>query len=208
VKTTVGSVNLGIGAGKLDMSKFDVHNPEGFKGKTIVSLKSADLAVETGSIFGNEVKVDSLVLDGLSVDLEQVDKRGNFTEILNHIKQLDLKSSSDSQQRLIVKRLVIRDVSAKASLTLMGKKQFDGSYKIDDITLTNVGGSDGATIAQLTAIVLNNVLIRSVGAAKRNLPGGFGTAIEEGAKENLQKLKSEAKDKIKDLGKGLIGGGN
>jgi hypothetical protein len=90
----------------------------------------------------------------------------------------------------------------------MGKKQFDGSYKIDDITLTNVGGSDGATIAQLTAIVLNNVLIRSVGAAKRNLPGGFGTAIEEGAKENLQKLKSEAKDKIKDLGKGLIGGGN
>ena len=208
VKTTVSSVNLGIGGGRLEIHDFDVHNPEGFQGKNILSIKSADLAVETGSIFGNEVKVDSLVLDGLKVDLEQIDNKGNFTEILDHIKKLDLTSSSDNQQRFIIKRLAIRNVSAEASLVLLGKKQFAGSYELADVTLTDVGGDKGATVARLTAVVLQSVLTRSIGAAKRKLPGGFGTAIENEAKDNLQKLESDAKDKIKDLGKGLIGGGN
>lgn len=205
VQTVVGSVNLGIGAGRLEMKDLEVRNPEGFDGKDILSIKNADFDVETGSIFGNEVVVDSFVLDGLTVNLQQIDNRGNFSEILGHIKKLDLSSSSESQQRFRIKRLVMRDIGASASLILLGKKQAEQSFTIDNFTLKDVGGDKGATIGRLTAIVLHNVLTRAVAAGKKNLPGGFGDLVNSGVKENLQKLESEAKDKLKDLGKGLIG---
>lgn len=207
VKTTVGSVNLGIGAGRLHLSDFEVHNPDGFQDKDIMSITSADLGVETGSIFGSEVVVDSLVLDGLTVDLEQIDRRSNFKIVLDHIEQVDMGSSSSGNQHFHIKRLILRNIGAKATLTVLGKKQVEQSYTVENITLHDVGGENGATIGQITAHVLKTVLSRAVLAAKGKLPGNFGDMFNEGVKENLQNLESEAKDKLKDLGKNLIGGG-
>ncbi len=204
VETELGSASLGIGAGKLELSDFEARNPEGFDSTNIVRMQSVVLDVDEGSIFDDQFVVDSLVLDGIYVDLEQKNQRGNWNIVMDNIKKYTAGETSSEGQRIRIKKVDIRNIAVNAMLELVGKK-YQESFSVDNITLTNVGGESGSTIGQITAQVFRAILTRSVTSGKGHLPGDFGDVLSGAKEEAKSKIESEVKNKLEELGGSITG---
>ena len=200
------SAGVAIGAGSLTLEEYVVHNPKGFRGDDFFRIDHGIIDVATGSILDKQVRVDSIVLEGVTLSLEQINQDGNYQKILDHIKGVDFGESSESDRTYKIDRLAVRDVTVEATLELMGKKQFEKSYTLDNFEIGNVGSNSGATIGQVSATLVRAVLSRALDKAGSELPGGFGRPIQEQFKEKLDEAKDEAVDKLKDAGKSLLGG--
>ncbi len=204
VNTAVGSVSLQLGGGSLDLNNLAVANPEGFTSKDFLSLKHGALDVDAGSVLDKEVKVDSLIIDGVTLNLEQIDRKGNYQVLLDHIKQIDMSSSSSSQ-KFRIGMIALRDINVNGSLTLLGKKN-EKSFKINDFTISDVGSDNGAKISQVTATIVKSLISRAVASGSGILPAGFGQNLDELKNQGVDEVKKEAENKLKDLGKSLTGG--
>jgi len=200
VETNLGSANLDIGGGNCSLHNFEVSNPDGFEAENFFMLEKGILAVETGSIFEDEVVIDSLVIDGLRLNLEQIDKEGNYKVILDHINNLDFGESSESETMLKVKQVAIRDIAVGASLTLLGEKRFEKSFGIDNFTINDLG-NDPKSVKEITARIFKAVISRAAAESKNYLP----VDLDKLKEESKQKLETEAKKKIGELGKDLLG---
>ena len=64
VKTDLGSASLAISGGSLELNDFAVENPEGFTAKHFLELHRGSIAVDAGSVFDKQVRIDSLIIDG------------------------------------------------------------------------------------------------------------------------------------------------
>ncbi len=212
VETNLGSASLELGGGSLELSDLTVHNPEGFTADGFLSLRRGIMTVDVGSVLDNEVKVDSFVIDGITLNLEQIDRAGNFKVILDHIKRMNLSSSEESQT-FHIGLIALRDINVTGSLSLMGKR-VDRSFQLDNFALRDVGGDNGAKISELTATVVRSLITKAL-ASRGNLPAGFAVNLE-GLKQQAEDLKDEAVEqigteaagKLKDLGGSLTGGKN
>ncbi|MCX6834060.1 MAG: hypothetical protein NTW07_02815 [candidate division Zixibacteria bacterium] len=204
VQTNLGSARLELGGGSLDLNDLEIDNPEGFTAKTFLTLRRSVLDVDAGSVLDDEVVVDSLVIEGVTLNLEQVDKEGNYRVLLDHIKRLEL-SSSKEQQKFRIGLIALRDIQATGSLSLMGKK-LKKSFSIENFTLRNVGSDNGFTVSQVTAKIVEAVVTKALTAGKGSLPDGFGQGLSGLKDQGVQKLESGVSDKLKDIGKSLTGG--
>ena len=207
VETDLGSASVDIGGGSLGLGKFTVSNPEGFAAANMMTMNRGFLDVETGSVFDDEVVVDSLVLEELRLTLEQRDGKTNVREVLNHIQQLDFGSQQQqSQQKFRIKKLMLRDIGVDASLTVAGKEQFQKSYTVSDITLNDVGSDGGASIGQITARVVQAVLKKSAASGRGVLPSDFNDALNRIVDQSSESIKEKVTDKVEEVGKSLLGG--
>ncbi len=204
VKTDLSSASLEIRGGSLELDNLAVSNPEGFAPDGFLKLRRAILDVDAGSFLDKEVKVDSFVIEGVALNLEQIDKRGNYQLLLDHIKKLDLSSSGESQ-KFRIGLIALRDINVSGSLSLLGKK-VEKSYKLDDFTIRDVGSDNGAKISEVTATVVKTLIAKALAAGSGQLPEGFGKNLGELKDEGIEKVKTEAKDKLEDLGKSVTGG--
>ena len=205
VDTDLGSANLAIGAGSFTMDDYEISNPEGYSAKNFLVIKKGFLDVSEGSVFEDELVVDSLILDGITMNFEQIDKKGNYAELLNNVKSISVESSSDSETKLKIKKVAIRDIEVNASLSLLGKAQYDKSLKVDNITLNNVGGSDGASIGEVTARIFKEVIGKASAKVTGSFPD-FGQKLDELKNDARDKVETEAKEKLDNLGKSLLKG--
>lgn len=203
---TLGSASVSLGAGSLELNSYEVRNPEGFDSKNIFVIGHGVIDVATGTILDREVTIDSIILDGIEVTLEQVNDDGNYSPILNHIRTVDFGQSSESDRTFRIGKIAVRDVSVGAKLTVLGTQHFEKSYTLDNFEITNVGSDGGATIGQVSAIVFRGVMSRALDKAKSELPGGFGRPVKEQVQQKLEEAKESAIDKLKDAGGSLLGG--
>ena len=203
VEVELGSASLGLRAASLGLSDYAIRNPEGFEAENLMAIDRGHLDIDAGSVFDNEIVVDSLVLAGVNVNLLQVDAGNNAGAVMRNIKANVGGSSGESDKKLVIKSLALRDISVSAALTIAGKNQYEGSYSLENFTLENVGGKDGATIGEVAAQVVRAVLTRA--AAQGDLPGQLSENIEGLGRSKLEDVKSEVTDKIKDAGKDLLG---
>jgi hypothetical protein len=206
VETKLGSADLDLIGSSLKLKNYQVGNPEGFKAGDFMDIRLGVLAVESGSIFSHEVVVDSLVLDGIDLNFEQIDTKGNYAAILDHIKKLDLGSSSESDQKFRIKQVSIRNISVAASLTLMGKEQYAKTFTVENISLQNIGGDNGATIGEITARVLKAVISKAATVGRSQLPGGFGQNLDQLKDKAVQEVESTVSDDLKKIGGSLLKG--
>jgi len=183
-----------------------VSNPEGFEGGHFLTMKSGILAIETGSVFDDEIVVDSLILEGINLSFEQIDGKGNYAVILNHLKQLDFGSSEDSDRKIQIKLASIRDIEVGAVLNLLGQKKFEKTFVVDNITLKNIGGNNGASLEKVTAEVMQAIISKAATVGQNNFPDLFKANVSQMAEDKLEEVKSEAKDKLKDAAGSLLGG--
>lgn len=204
VETDLGSAALDIGGGSLTLNKFTIDNPEGFAGNEFMSMRRGVVEVKGGSVLKDEVVVDSLIIDGIALNLEQIDRKGNFQVLLDNIKRLDT-SSSKSTQKFRIGLIAVRDVQVNGSLSLLGNKR-EKSFTLDNFSLRDVGGDNGATISQVTAIVVKALVSKALASGSGMLPEGFGANLSDMKERGIEKVTSEAANKLKDLGKSLTGG--
>jgi len=96
--------------------------------------------------------------------------------------------------------MMLRDIGVDVSLTLMGKKQVEKSFMVKNITLENVGGSDGTSVGGLIKTVVSEVLTKAT-AGGMGLPGiDVDAEIDKLKDEGTDKLEEAAKDQLKKLG--------
>ncbi len=204
VETDLSSASLALRGGSLELNNLVVANPEGFAAKDFLSLRRGMIVVEAGSILGNHVVIDSFVIEGGTLNLEQVDRKGNFLVLLDNIKRLDMSSSGPSKKYRIG-LIAVRDVSVAGSLSLLGKN-YEKSFTLDDFSLRNVGGDDGATISQVAATLMKTLISKALTGGNGLLPEGFGKNLSDLKDQGLEKIKTGATDELKNLGKSLTGG--
>jgi len=200
VKTNLGAAGLNIGGGSLSLDDYSIHNPEGFEGEKSLHLKHGLLDVQGGSILDDEVVVDSLVLEGFRLSLEQIGKDGNYLTIMNNLKKFDMSSSSESNKRLKINKVMLRDIGVDASLTLLGKKQAEKSFTVDNITLENVGGAEGTTVAGVIKTVVTAVLTKATAGGKGIIGVNVDAELNKLKEEGKDKLEEAAKDQLKKIG--------
>lgn len=204
VDTDLGSARLAIGGGSIQLNDFAVDNPSGFAADDFLTLRRGVFDVDAGSILDQEVVVDSFVIEGVTLNLEQIDGKGNFKLLLDHInKQLDMSSSGESR-KFRFGLIALRDVAVTGSLSLAGKKH-EKSFTLDDFTLRNVGGDNGATISQVTATVVKSLISKALTSRNGLLPDGFRENLSDLKDQGLDNIKTKGLDKLKDLGKSLTG---
>lgn len=203
VDTNLGSASLEIGAGSLELNNLAVSNPEGFTAENFLSLRRGMLVVEAGSVLDKEVKVDSFIIDGVTLNLEQIDRRGNYQVLLDNIKRLDMSSSGESQ-KFRIGLIALRDIQVTGSLSLLGRKA-EKSFTLDNFSLRDVGSDNGAKISEVTATVVKALITKALVAGGGLLPEGFGKNLGDVKDQGIDKIKTEATDKLKDLGKSLTG---
>ncbi len=203
VPTQLGSASLQIRGGSLQLNNFAVDNPSGFNTKDFMTLKRGMVAVDAGSVLDPEVKVDSLIIDGVTLNLEQIDRRGNYQVLLDNIKKLDLSSSKQSQ-KFRIGLVALRDINVNGSLNVMGK-QMQKSFKLDNFAIQNVGSDNGAKISEVTATIVKTLISKALASGSGLLPEGFGQNLGELKQQGIEQVKSQATDKLKDLGKSLTG---
>ncbi len=204
VETDLGSASLEIGGGSLGMNNLEVSNPPGFTADHFLTLRRGMLDVDAGSVLDKEVVVDSFVIEGVTLNLEQIDRKGNYQVLLDHMKQLDLSSSGESQ-KFRIGLIALRDINVTGSLSLLGKK-VEKSFALENFSLRNVGSDNGAKVSEVTATVVKSLISKALAASGGQLPSGFGQNLGELKDKAVDQLKSEATNKLQDLGKSLTGG--
>jgi hypothetical protein len=95
----------------------------------------------------------------------------------------------------------LRDINVTGSLSLLGQKN-ERSFKLDNFSLRNVGSDNGATISQVTATVVRSLISKALAAGSAQLPKGFGGNLEDLKEQGIDKIKTEATDKLNELGNG------
>jgi hypothetical protein len=208
VETVLGSAEVSLRGGELELNHLDFRNPKGFEGGDLLDINFGQVVVDIGSIFGQEVDIDTLLLDEIKINFDQVDNKGNFMIVLNHIKSLDLGSSDEKSKKIKVKYISVRNLSVDGSLTVMGKEQYKKSFAVPDFTMRDIGGKSGAPLAQIMAIVVKEIIARAAAVGSGQLSGKLGDSLNEAKNNIVKQAESEVKSKIENLGKKLIGGGN
>lgn len=208
VETDLGSAGLELSGGSLELNDYEIRNPEGFSAENIFSIKKAMLDVNTGSLLDDEVVVDSLIIEGIRLNIEQIDTKGNYQVLMDNIKKLDFgESSSDDQHKIKIDKVAIRDIQVTGALSLPGLKPVEKSYSVDNITMNNLGGKDGANVSEITATITKKLLQSALAAGSGILPDGFGKNIKQAADQKIDEAKEEAESKLKDAAGSLLGGG-
>ena len=203
VETDLGSASLELGGGSLALNNFVVSNPPGFEAENCLTLKRGIFDVDAGSVLDDEVKVDSFIIEGVTLNLEQIDRKGNFQVLLDNIKRLDLSSSEESQ-KFRIGLIALRDIQVSGSLSLLGRKA-EKSFKLDNFTLRDVGSDNGAKISEVTAMIVKTLISKALAQGGGLFPEGFGANLGELKDQGIEKAKTEATDKLKDMGKSLTG---
>ncbi len=203
VETNLSSVNLDLSGRSLELNDFKISNPEGFETDFFLNIDQGMLDIGEGSLFDDEIKVDSLILDGINLMFEQKGSLGNFKVLMDNIKNMDMGSSSESNQKLFVKKISVRNIQVDAKLDLMGK-QLQKTFKVENILLENVGGKDGATISEVTAKILKTLISKAKVSGKNSFPELFNVDLNRLKDDKVDEVKSEATDKLKALGGSIL----
>lgn len=240
VETRVENVDLAIFGGKLDVAGLTMANPEGYPETGMLDSQRIAIAVKTGTLRSDRVVIPELRIEGMNVNLDREDGKYNLQVVADNIEKLGSGERDpdapkpDTEQKYIVKKIVIRNVTGKVELLAGGSVP----VKIDQIILEDVTGENAQGVvlhelfAQLVPAVMAGVL-QNVGELPGDLKnllfedlagaaGQFGEGavnliteaapdLAEGLGEVLEGAGDKAKDTLEGIGEGIgdvLPGGN
>jgi len=173
VPVAVEDVSLSIMAGKAGIKNLIIDNPSGYKNEKMLELGEARVDLDMGSVLSDTVRIEDILLEKVSVVLEQKGLTNNIQEVLNGISSESAEPKTEEEQpsekpskKLLIKKLQINGVAVTVKLLpVAGKK--DIVLKLEPITLTNLGSDNKVDIAVLT----NKILLAIVGGISKQGAG-------------------------------------
>lgn len=205
VDTHLGSANVAVTAGSLEMNQYKVANPKGFESPDFFSIEHGVLVVNSGSVFSDTVEIDSIVLNDIKVTLEAKGGKTNYGALMENISKVEFGSSEKSPVMLRIKKIGLSNISVDASISLPTGKEFKKSFVLENIEMRDIG-NDGASISKVIALVIQEVVKKSVAEGKKILPGDYGNYLDNVGKSGLDQVTSDIKDRVGNLGESLFGG--
>ena len=203
--TRVGVDGVGIklteGTGRI--TGLTVANPAGYKADHAFSMKNLRLGIDLPSVGKNPLVLNELVIDSPLVKMEMNEKGGsNLKQISDNVSantaKADKKAAEGQQQasggeplRILIRKLIIKDVSYAINSPV---KKLDGATgTLPTITMSNVGGKNGGTSAEIGKVVVGELTKRVI---KQGAEAGIKSAVEGKVRDAMGGLG----DALKNLG--------
>ncbi|KIL99385.1 Phage-related tail protein [Paramagnetospirillum magnetotacticum MS-1] len=188
VKVSVGAVKISLSEGKGSIAGLTVANPPGFSSDPAIRLGEIALALDTGSLNKNPIVVKDITVASPFVAYEMASGGSNIDAIQKNVKAFTAKhggsdakaepaktASKDEEKKLVIERLAI--TGGQVKLAAGGIPGAEGTAKLGDIVLTNIGkDSGGASSAQVAQKVMDSLVNGALKSATSfgNLLGGVG----------------------------------
>lgn len=190
VDTRVGFVRLRLTRADFRMNRFRIGNPAGFDEPSFLTLGSATIDVDPGTLRKPVIVIPEIRLDDIDVALERKGNKTNYGVILNNVGRFERGKPAGkappaeapaSQKRFIVNRILITNVDAYVEWSKLAADQTGLKVRIPEIELKNVGAenAEGVAMAELSNIVLKAIL-GSVARYGGDLPGAILGSLNGG----------------------------
>lgn len=203
--------DFSITKGTASIDEITVANPKNYKTPYIFDLNKISVKVNLKSLTSNTIIIDSVEVNKPEITYEMLSlTQNNIKEIQNNIQKYLQKSASDKKadepkksetpkesgesKNVIIKKLVISD--GKLTAASMGQEV---AITLPTIEMSNIGqksSSKGTDIPTVIASIITKILnVASQTVVQNNL-----SDLENVAKENLNNVVGNVKDRVKTLG--------
>lgn len=193
VPTHLDKASLSPFSGKLSLTGLEVENPPGFEDRPFLTLGRAHTEVDLASLRSDVARIDLVELEAIELLLQRREGRSNYGVILEHLdsgEESKPKEPRAEGQRLIIARLVIRDIRADFDLLPLGGELTRAQITIPELVLENLGNAEGgASLAEITARVVQALLQAS---------------LQAGGKVLSPELLSDLRQGLESLGAGVL----
>ncbi len=219
VDTHVEGVNVGFISGKFGVDNLRIANPEGFEAPEFFSLKTAKLEVDMGSVSGDTIVIPEILIDGITLDIEQNSNGSNYATILDNLKRFESEDSggestpSDTppdsgepkppgqDQKFVVRKISMSNIVANVKVDVLGK-QSEFSVPVPAFAMENLGNSDDS---QSIADILSTIMQGLLDSVAENGAGILPDGMLDDIKGQLDGLRDSVDTLAEDLGSGLQG---
>lgn len=191
VAVQVGDADASIFGGSIGLENLVVANPEGYGGPSLLTLKTVDVAADTGTLFSNQIVIKTMTLDQMEVFVEQKGLQNNLYEVIQPLRQ----PHEPTGKSLVIDSLTISNILVHISLpSLPGQEAKTVDVKVAPITMTELGRHERMD----TAVLISKVLL----AVAQGIAEQTGDILP---KETLSDI-SGVLDKAFDIGRTIFGG--
>lgn len=221
----VSSVRIQLKEGKGSISNLSVGNPGGFSTPKSLSLGNIAIALDTGSITGDPVVIDKIMVSAPRITYE-INQSGsaNINEIKKNVDAFTRKTAAavggkgsagkgagKEGKKILIRSLVVE--GGEVAVQVAGLEGKPLSASLPRMELKNVGGKGGSTPSEIAGQVLKPLLNQIAVAASRAgveqyLGKGVGEvekALEEKAREKMGASGGEAAKGAEEAVKKLLG---
>ncbi|MDW8308714.1 MAG: AsmA family protein [Verrucomicrobiales bacterium] len=208
VSVRLDGVHVALLSGSGKIKGLLVGNPEGYKTPHAISVGSASVALQPGSLLSDKIVIRSIRVESPEIIFEGGLRGNNLSQIRDNLNaalggaadSASKPSASESEKpprKLQVDELLI--TGAKVKVSLKGTGGFATPVALPDIHFTNLGqGPEGITPAELARKVLAALTEGALKAA-----AGTVTDIGKGAVEAATGAGKEATEQVEKTAKGI-----
>jgi hypothetical protein len=194
VDTTLDGVDIGILAGRSELSGLTVANPEGFASPHFLSLGNGVVSVSLGSLTRDTVEVPEFSLTGIDMNLERIKGKSNYGVITNNLGRFESGDAEDKEEtasgeeddgkKFVIREILIRDVKVHVNYVPTAGEAVRSTVPVKELRLENVGtGSEGGVqVAELTSTLIKAIMAAALeqggGVIPKEISGELASAME------------------------------
>jgi uncharacterized protein involved in outer membrane biogenesis len=215
VDVSLGKASLKIFAGEVQMKDLDIANPQGYKQPTFMELGEIYVDTDMGSLMSDKVIIDKLLMDDLTVTIEQSGLTNNMNEILKNLPQAEKEEKPEEPKpKAKGKQLEIADLELK-NITVRYQSPVGEpiQFKLNPITMKNLGSDEKLDMAKLTGKIMVAVAggIATQGAAQlpKELVGSVSSTLKNTGLDAVgigTEMLKKSTQKGKDIGGEILKG--
>ena len=220
VGVTIDDLDLSIYKGQVRMRGLAVDNPAGYEQKHLLKLGTGEVKTRMKSLMSDTVQIESILLDEISLSIEQKGLSNNLQDILKSLPKAEPGEPKEEAEKkpgknLVVKNLKITNTTVKVKLLpiqILPDGTDTVTLKLDPIEMKNLGSEDKMTTAKLASKVMvaiaQGVAKQGTGILPEDLLGSMRETLGNlgDLTDTFRKEAQEMLEKGQESGKGLIEG--
>jgi hypothetical protein len=176
VDTRLEDASIGLFSGEFRLTELTVSNPPGFERPAFFALRSGRLELPLSTLVEERITIPSLVLEGITLDLERNSKGTNYGVILDNLARFESGEAPPQEEEpdggggksFVLRKLVLRDIRAGVSLVPAGGDLTKLSLAIPEIVVEEIESE--MTLAEICVLVVKTVVRAAAGAGSGVLP--------------------------------------
>jgi hypothetical protein len=229
VAVDVDSLDLSVFKGQVAIKGLDVRNPAGYEQKYLLQMGKGRVQTSLSSLMGNPVEINSIVLDDITLAIEQKGLDNNLKVVLDSIpkSEAEPKEPAAEAKKLVVKDLKITNATVKVKLLpaqILPDQADTVTIKLRPIEMKDLGSGEKLTTAKLAsevmAVIADAVAKEGAGVLPKDVIGSVQDALQnlgditkilskqglkslEPAKEEAEKMLEKGQESGKEIIEGV-----
>lgn len=198
----VDSVKISLKEGSSVIKGLSIASPSGFEAKHAFTLGEIGNKINIESLGSDVIVIDDITIHAPQVYFEMNQQRQtNLNELKKNLlgtasaaKSTKKQTTAEKEPKFILKRVHFSEGKIFAKVVPLKNKEYQ--LKLPEILLHNLGGSKGATAAQLSHEILSVLSDRALAEVKKKGVGAELDKVKAQLKEKIDTEKAKLKDEL------------